>query len=363
MAQIATNVKPFIFHNRAMITSIGKFFMSVVIGLSAIFGGHHTSIVQPVAISSESASTTTTQNLPASTTIASTVVVNKTATPSKSVQGNIFQKLLSVIAPTPIKSTAVQTAVPSVAAQVVPASTLPSGDCYPDLFVTPSSETISVPSTETFSVKIIDVCGFKDISFRMNTGDSATEVDGIPQGSIDSSGTTATFTTKVTADSTHIGKWPINFSANDKSQTVILNVGEDPAKIAAEQQAETAAEAVAVTVNITAQPASVPFDGMSTISWIANNAASCTLNSSPVLLAPTGSQTTGALETTTTYTINCTGINGSTSGSTTVTIQPYVPPTGYKLLPAGQCTELTSPCVTGPGVGTMCDKNGCSYGG
>ena len=99
-------------------------------------------------------------------------------------------------------------------------------------------------------------------------------------------------------------------------------------------------------VIVTAHPEIVEYDGTSTISWKAQWAASCTLNSSPALLASTGSKPTGSLTTSTTYTFTCTDKNTAVTGSTTVNVKPWAPKPGVKLLPAGQCTRATAPCIT-----------------
>jgi hypothetical protein len=120
-------------------------------------------------------------------------------------------------------------------------------------------------------------------------------------------------------------------------------------------------------VTVSAEPETINFEEKTNINWIATDALSCTLGSSPILLATKGSQPTGILETSTTYTVTCTGTGGTGSGSATVTVQPYIPPAGYKLLPAGQCTPNTAPCVTQPvgGWSTVCERVGrsCTTGG
>ncbi len=97
------------------------------------------------------------------------------------------------------------------------------------------------------------------------------------------------------------GNWyyPNAYDANGKTLQVIVP---DPKVI--------------VTIN----PSSVDYGGTATLSWTANGATSCTLNSSPVLLAPTGSQTTGTLSTSTTYTVSCTDKDGTASSSVTVNV-------------------------------------------
>ena len=80
---------------------------------------------------------------------------------------------------------------------------------------------------------------------------------------------------------------------------------------------------------VTANPMTIENGGTSTISWVSTNSTSCTLNSSPVLLAPTGSESTGNLYTSTTYTVTCSGAYGSGSDSVIVNVQPIIyPPSG-----------------------------------
>lgn len=117
-------------------------------------------------------------------------------------------------------------------------------------------------------------------------------------------------------------------------------------------------------VKVTASPSSIAYDGTSTISWVATDAMSCTLNSSPVLLATKGNQVETPTDPTadwtkvneTTYTVACTGAGGSISGEATITIQPWVPPTGLKVLK--ECTFATAPCITGPN-GWSCFEGSC----
>jgi len=80
---------------------------------------------------------------------------------------------------------------------------------------------------------------------------------------------------------------------------------------------------------VTVDPENIKYRGTTTVSWTAKDATSCTLDSSPVLLSPTGSQTTGSLGQSTTYKLTCTGKDWTDSESATVTVQPPVlPPPG-----------------------------------
>ncbi len=72
-------------------------------------------------------------------------------------------------------------------------------------------------------------------------------------------------------------------------------------------------------VTVSASPASVAYNGSSTISWSAPGATSCTYNGSPVA-APSGSFSTGALQSSTLYTIYCNNVAGTGNGNTSVSV-------------------------------------------
>ena len=84
----------------------------------------------------------------------------------------------------------------------------------------------------------------------------------------------------------------------------------------------------APTVSLAANPSSVASGGSSTLTWSSTNATSCSASSNPVSSAWSGSkalsdntgQSTGALTTTSTFSLACTGTGGSASGSATVAV-------------------------------------------
>ncbi len=86
-------------------------------------------------------------------------------------------------------------------------------------------------------------------------------------------------------------------------------------------------------IRVTANPATVEYGGTSVISWVATDALSCTLGSSPVLLAVTGSQSVSPTDSSKdwtksdkkTYSITCTSAGSSVSENVTVTVQPWKP--------------------------------------
>ena len=77
----------------------------------------------------------------------------------------------------------------------------------------------------------------------------------------------------------------------------------------------------APTVNLVANPTSVQPGGSSTLSWSSSNASSCAASGAWSGSEPlNGSSTTGALSSTSTYTLTCTGPGGNTSQSVTVAV-------------------------------------------
>ena len=84
----------------------------------------------------------------------------------------------------------------------------------------------------------------------------------------------------------------------------------------------------APTLTLTASPTSVTTGAASTLTWSSTNATSCTASGGWTGAKPTsGSQSTGALSATSTYTLDCTGDGGTVSKSVTVTVTAPPAPT------------------------------------
>jgi hypothetical protein len=95
----------------------------------------------------------------------------------------------------------------------------------------------------------------------------------------------------------------------------------------------SACQAVVVTpsVSLSVAPSSIFSGGSATLSWTSANVSSCTASASPLSSSWTGSrstsssyphESTGSLYANTTFTLSCTGVNGSASDSETVTVLP-----------------------------------------
>lgn len=81
-----------------------------------------------------------------------------------------------------------------------------------------------------------------------------------------------------------------------------------------------------VSVSMSANPTTVAYGGSATISWSSTNAASCTPVSPTGWTGTSGSQSTGALTSSQTYSITCTDVAARTA-SASVTVNVDAPPT------------------------------------
>ncbi len=80
----------------------------------------------------------------------------------------------------------------------------------------------------------------------------------------------------------------------------------------------------APTASISASPTSISSGGSSTLTWSSTNASSCSVSPGG-WTGTSGSQSTGALSSNTTYTLSCSGPGGSDSDTATVTVAVGVP--------------------------------------
>ncbi len=82
-----------------------------------------------------------------------------------------------------------------------------------------------------------------------------------------------------------------------------------------------------VTLDFTANPSSIPPQTASVLSWLATNATSCTASGAWSGSKPTsGSESTGPLTASQTYTLTCTGPEGSVTKSATVNVESVSAP-------------------------------------
>ena len=110
---------------------------------------------------------------------------------------------------------------------------------------------------------------------------------------------------------------------------------------------QSATVTVTPTVSLSASPTTIASGGSSTLSWTSTNATSCTASGGWTgTLGTSGSQSTGALASSTTYTLTCTGAGGiSTPQTASVTVTAAAPTVMISASPttigAGGTTTLT----------------------
>ena len=102
----------------------------------------------------------------------------------------------------------------------------------------------------------------------------------------------------------------------------------------------------APTVMLTANPTAVTAGQSSQLTWSASNANSCTASGAwSGSKATSGSQSTGAINTASTYTLSCTGNGGTTDASVTINVGTPAPTVTLTANPtavtAGQSSQLT----------------------
>jgi hypothetical protein len=148
--------------------------------------------------------------------------------------------------------------------------------------------------------------------------------------------------------------------------------------------APLAATPAVPTVSFSDSPSTIASGSASILTWSSTNATACTASGGwSGTLAPSGSQSTGALSASTTYTLSCTGAGGSASQSATVAVTPattgtailtWVPPTsntdgsavtplsGYTIYYGTSASALTQSVVITDATATTCEVTGLASG-
>jgi hypothetical protein len=115
-------------------------------------------------------------------------------------------------------------------------------------------------------------------------------------------------------------------------------------------QSATVTVVPAPTVTISASPTTIAFGASSTLTWSSTDATGCTASGAwSGAKATSGSESTGTLTATNTFTLNCTGIGGSDTKSATVTVLPPTPgvPGGLTATPGNGQALLSWSAVAG----------------
>ena len=109
--------------------------------------------------------------------------------------------------------------------------------------------------------------------------------------------------------------------------------------------------AVTPTVTLNASPNTVTSGAASMLSWSSTNATSCMASGNwSGSMGMSGSQGTGALSNSATYTLSCTGAGGTATQSVAVNVTSTTPPTGSSCSATSGSLSLKASAVRGTGV-------------
>jgi YD repeat-containing protein len=119
----------------------------------------------------------------------------------------------------------------------------------------------------------------------------------------------------------------------------------------------------APTVSISANPSSVTSGTFSTLTWSSTNATSCTASGAWSGAEPSsGTQSTGALTATGTFSLTCTGAGGSATGSAQVTVTPPPPTVSISANPSLVSSGNSSTLTWSSTNATSCTASGAWSG-
>ena len=171
----------------------------------------------------------------------------------------------------------------------------------------------------------------------------------------------ALYTTPLTVTTTYVLTCTNSYGSMTKSVTVNVSGGGG------------GGSQNAPTVNISANPTWVSYNGSSTITWSSSGASTCYASQGSMgwygNKNTSGSFYASSLTSTTTYSITCTNVYGSTTQAVTVSVQPYNPPqqtapvvsvsANPTNVNAGGATTITWSATNNP---TSCSINGWTMG-
>jgi hypothetical protein len=186
------------------------------------------------------------------------------------------------------------------------------------------------------------------------------------------SSSTITWTSTNAASCTASGGWSGSKATNGSASTGALTTDTLFSLTCTATGGQTAYGAVTIavaastpapTVTLSANPSSVASGGTSTLTWSSTNATSCTAsNGWSGTKAVSGTQSTGTLTASKTYSLMCTGTGGSASANATVTVAGTPPANATPTANAGpDQTVASAASVQLNGTGTDTDGTIASY--
>lgn len=159
-------------------------------------------------------------------------------------------------------------------------------------------------------------------------------------------------------------------NTNSYSVTAMATIRSLKTNLATGSSSTTQLPTVALQANNTSNAITIAYNGSATLSWTStntnNNSSTCVQSGGWVgSTGGSGTQSTGALTSTQTYTLQCTGPGGSASSSVTVNVTPAPAPT-VSLLANGSSGSITiayNAAATLSWTTTTVDTSGCTASG
>ena len=176
-----------------------------------------------------------------------------------------------------------------------------------------------------------------DLSFRprlqvnmggMPTPTPTVSISANPTNVVTNGSTTLNWSSTDATGCTASGDWSGSKSTSG-SQTINTLTANSSFSLTCSGAVGSANDSVSVTVsppsapivNLTASPASLPYNGSTTLSWSSNNTTGCTASGDWTgNMATSGSQTMSALTSNSSFSLTCSGAGGSANDSISVTV-------------------------------------------
>jgi hypothetical protein len=148
---------------------------------------------------------------------------------------------------------------------------------------------------------------------------------------------TSSNTTGCTASGDWTGSKAVSGSQSINSLTANSNFSLSCSGVggsASDSVSVTVAAPSAPSVNLTASPPNLPYNGSTTLSWTSSNTTGCTASGDWTgSKAVSGSQTMSALTSNSSYSLTCSGVGGSANDSVSVTVAAPVPTLSFSANP------------------------------
>ena len=248
-------------------------------------------------------------------------------------------------------------------------------DSSPKSFVIPISNAAPFAGTKTFAVAIAGASGASlgSITSAIVTinGDAASapapspptiSISASPTNVSSGNGSTLTWSSTNATSCSASGAWSGAEAVSGTYSTGALSTSATYALsctgaggTASQSATVTVAAIPPPTVSISANPTSVSSGSGSTLTWSSTNATSCTASGAwSGNKAASGTYGTGALSSSATYALTCTGAGGSASQSATVTVTASTPPpTGLSCTGTSGSLTLRASMVRDTGISPL----------